>query len=65
MNNYTPENRLPQPFRDSVKAVLLRCVEMADTPSDQKSMILTMYESGLLSCAETFSQIATRKLENA
>jgi len=65
MNNYTREDRLPQPFRNAVQAVLLRCVEMADTPSDQKAMILTMYESGLLSCAETFSQIATRGLENA
>jgi hypothetical protein len=61
----TPDNRLPQPLRSSVKGVLLRCVDMAETPSDQKSMILTMYESGLLSCAETFAQIATRELEEA
>jgi len=65
MNNYTPEDRLPQPFRSSVRTVLLRCVDMADTVSDQKSMILTMYESGLLSCAETFAQIAVRGLEKA
>lgn len=65
MTVYNPEIRLAQPFRDSVKGVLLHCVDMADTPSDQKSMILTMYESGLLSCAETFAQIATRELEEA
>lgn len=59
----TPDNRLPQPFRSSVKDVLLRCVDMAETPPDAKSMILTMYESGLLSAADTFAQIATRGLE--
>lgn len=65
MSDYTPEDRLPQPFRRPVQAVLLRCVDMAECRSDAKSMILTMYESGLLSVADTFAQIATRKLEDA
>jgi len=63
MTVYNPEIRLAQPFRDSVKGVLLRCIDMAATPSDAKSMILTMYESGLLSVPETFAQIETRGLE--
>jgi hypothetical protein len=58
----TPENRLPQPLRNNVKGVLLRCVDMAETPSDAKAMILTMYESGLLSVPETFAHIETRGL---
>lgn len=63
MDDYTPEDRLAQPFRRPVQAVLLRCVDMAETPSDAKDMILTMYESGLLSVADTFAQIAARQLE--
>ena len=63
MQRYTPENRLPQPFRECVKAALLRCVDMAGSPSDAKAMILTMYESGLLSVPETFAQIEARGLE--
>lgn len=64
MTVYNPEIRLAQPFRDSVKGALLRCIDMAATPSDAKSMILTMYESGLLSVPETFAQIETRGLES-
>jgi hypothetical protein len=65
MIDYTPENRLPQPFRRPVQSVLLRCVDMAECQSDAKAMILTMYESGLLSVADTFAQIAARGLEEA
>ena len=65
MTDYTPEDRLPQPFRKPVQAVLLRCVDMAATPADAKAMILTMYESGLLSVPDTFAQIAARGLEAA
>lgn len=64
VNQHTPEDRMPQPLRGAVRGVLLRCVDMAETGSDQKSMLITMYESGLLSCAETFAHIAIRKLEN-
>lgn len=64
MSQHTPEDRLPQPLRSAVRSVLLRCVDMADNGADQKSMLLTMYESGLLSCAETFAHITSRHLEN-
>lgn len=63
MHNYTPEDRLLQPMRRPLQSVLLRCVDMAETPSDAKSMILTMYETGLLSVSDTFAQIAVRGLE--
>jgi len=62
MEDYIPEVRLAQPFRSSVRGVLLRCVDMAASPSDAKVMLTTMYESGLLSAPETFAQIVTRQL---
>lgn len=65
MQEYTPEDRLPQPFRKPVQSVLLRCVDMAQSRPDAKSMILTMYETGLLSVADTFAQIAARGLDDA
>jgi len=65
MRNFTPEDRLPQPFRLAVRAVLLRCMDMAESQSDAKAMILTMYESELLSVVETFAEIASRGLEAA
>jgi len=64
VNQHTPEDRLPQPLHGAVRSVLLRCVDMAESAADQKSMLLTMYESGLLSSAETFAHIASRNLEN-
>lgn len=60
---YNPEDRLPQPLRAPVQALMLRCVDMAETPSDAKAMLMTMYQSGLLSVADTFAQIAARGLQ--
>lgn len=63
MREYTTDSGMPQPLRTSVKAVLLRCVDMADTLNGERTMLLTMYETGLLSCAETFAHLVTRRLE--
>ncbi len=52
------------PLRESVRAVLLRCVDMADSQSDAKAMLLTMYETGMLTAAETFAHIVSRRLES-
>ena len=64
MDEYTTNSGMPQPLRTSVKGVLLRCVDMASTPYDERTMLLTMYETGLLSCAEAFAHLVTRRLEH-
>lgn len=65
MTDFTPELPEPQPLAFHLKRVLLQCADMADTPGNTKAMILTMYESGLLTPAETFAHIASRGLESA
>lgn len=65
MTSYNDSDPLPQSFRGPLQRVLLRCVDMAETPSDKKAMILTMYESGMLSPSETFAHIASRGLQSA
>jgi len=65
MTSYNDSDPSSQSFRGPLQRVLLRCVDMADTPADKKSMLLTMYESGMLSPTETFAHIASRGLQSA
>lgn len=46
-----------------VKRVLLRCVDMADSADNAKAMLMTMYQTGLLSLEEKQHEMTFRSLE--
>ena len=64
MKLYIEQLPVAQPVASWFVEALLAGVDAAE-PADAKHMILTMYESGLLSEAEAVREISSRGLESA
>lgn len=65
MHDYMREPTPAQPVKESVKRILVQTIINAREPSEQKTMIMSCYESGIFSCPETFAFIHVLGLKEA
>ncbi len=65
MSYYTGDPCPAQPIRDSFKRILSHVVAEAYPKSEQKELLLIMYENRLISCAECFALIHIYGLKDA
>ena len=65
MYDTTEPFRPAQPIGEAARSILYKIIVNAETKADQKAFVLTGYESGYFSVAETFAWFAVLGLAAA